>query len=225
MDKALYKKILNKAYGRYSTDADRMMAISTLYHMKNSRPRYIVPRETMEKGDDNMEQRKFKVGDKVRVLYGGLDGMIGKIAFVRNERAHVPYVVVFDENINMLGQDVDAAKQAIQKGYDYRKCWIYDCDELELVEEEEMTPFESLLNHWGIEVGEEFNIEGEQYNPYYFDYDGYLFDCCNDDAQYQFAKLLTGKRKIQKIEPAKEITIAEIEKELGYAIKVVKEEK
>lgn len=141
------KKLLNKAYGKDSSPEDatmaRLIAYSFYGKFAATHPN-IVPRETMEKGDDNMEQRKFKVGDKVRVLYGGLDGMIGKIAFVRDEYAHVPYVVVFDENVDMLGQDVDAAKQAVQKGYDYRKCWIYDCDELELVEEEEMEPMFKL---------------------------------------------------------------------------------
>lgn len=174
-----------------------------------------------------MEQRKFKVGNKVKVnsrksFKPCVD--IGEIIYINNKSMTTPYLVGVKGFNGHSGDGFGSEKIAKQKGYD-KQCWWCEESDLELLEEKKMTGLEVLLNHWEIEVGEKFNIEGEQYNPYYFDYDGYLLDCCDDDAEYQFAKLLTGKRKIQKIEPAKEMTIAEIEKELGYAIKVVKEEK
>lgn len=167
---------------------------------------------------------KFKVGDRVKVNIRDCfkqGECIGEIVYINNDITS-PYLVGVKDSNGHSGYNFGGEKIAKQKGYD-KQCWWHEESELELVEEKKMTPLELLLNHWGIEVGENFNIEGERYNPYYFDYDGYLFDCCDDDAQYQFAKLLTGKCKIQKIEP-REMTIAEIEKELGYAIKVIKED-
>lgn len=182
--------------------------------------------KTLEMGDENMKERKFKVGDKVKVNtrnYFRPCVRIGEIVYI-NDKIASPYLVGVKGFNGHSGDGLGGEKIAKQKGYD-KQCWWCGESELELLEEADMKPLEVLLNHWGIEVGEKFNIDGERYNPYYFDYNGYLFDCCDDDAQYQFAKLLTGKREIQKIEPIKEMTVAEIEKELGYAITVVKEKK
>lgn len=167
---------------------------------------------------------KFKVGDKVKVNIRDCfkqGECIGEIVYI-NDKLASPYLVGIKGSNGHSGHNFGCEKIAEQKGY-RNQCWWHQEFDLELVEEAELTPFELLLNYWGIKVGEKFNIEGERYNPYYFDDDGYLFDCCDDDAQYQFVKLLTGKCKIQKIE-AREMTIAEIEKELGYTIKVVKED-
>ena len=126
--------------------------------------------ETEQMGDENMKKRKFKVGDKVRVLYGSLVGMIGKIAFVRNGYTRIPYIVVFDENVDMLEQDQYTVNQIAQKGYDYRKCWLYDCDELELVEEEEMKNVKSLLKSGDIVVfgsGEKAKVFLDYESDYY----------------------------------------------------------
>lgn len=187
----------------------------------------IVPRETTEKGDDNMEQRKFKVGDKVKVndreSFKPCTG-IGEIIHIDDEAMPVPYLVGIKGFDGHSGNALGAENIAKQKGYDMQ-CWWCGESWLELLEEEEMTPFEVLLNHWGIKVGEKFNIDGGVFNPYHFDEDGYLYDSDGEKSGVGIlAEMLAGEMKIEKIK-VKEMTIADIEKELGYAIKVVKEEK
>lgn len=95
---------------------------------------------------------KFKVGDKVRIESGGFSGMIGKIVYITSHHFGCPYTVLFDKNVYMLDGDGDRAKEIIKEGYDYRKCWIYADDELELVEEEEMENVKSLLKSGDIVV-------------------------------------------------------------------------
>ena len=164
---------------------------------------------------------KFKVGDKVKYVNDSGREYFGEVLSADRQSDLIVGLKGYNGHSCAVTYP-DLFDYIQQRGY-LGECVHLESTKLELVEEKKTTPFELLLNHWGIEVGENFNIEGERYNPYYFGYDGYLYDCCDDDAQYQFAKLLTGKRKIQKIE-TREMTIAEIEKELGYAIKVVKED-
>lgn len=161
-------------------------------------------KETM--GDENMEQRKFKVGDKIRVAdrTTHMNGKTGEIKYYDGSSWRPYQVQIYGES---------------------ELLWL-ESDEMELVEEaKEMTGFEVLLKHWGLKVGEKFNIEGDNYNPYYFNESGNMFDCDDDKRDsYNVWKIVTGRSKIEKIK-VKEMTIADIEKELGYAIKVVKEEK
>lgn len=85
-----------------------------------------------------------------------------------------------------------------------------------------------LMKKLGVEVGEKFNIEGIPYSPYYFDKDGNLIDKEGDMncGGIVVNLLIYGKRNIKKIS-VKEMTVSEIEKALGYKIKIVadKEEK
>lgn len=155
-------------------------------------------------GDENMEQRKFKVGDKIRVknFAESKNGKLGKITDY-DDTEWRPYKVELED----------------------RSVWMLYNHEMELVEEKKMTGFEVLLKHWGIEVGEKFNIKESDCNPYYFDKDGDLYDCDDDIRNEDWAwEIVTECANIEKIK-VKEMTIADIEKELGYAIKVVKEKK
>lgn len=182
----------------------------------------IVPRETTEKGDDNMEQRKFKVGDKVKYDNGTGNVYYGEVLADVHE-GYVPVGLHGFEGHMLQAVFPELRKTIIEKGYE-NQCWFSSPYHLKLVEEAEMTPFEVLLKYWGIEVGEKFNIKEGQYNPYHFDKRMLLIDCEGDISSFNEWELVKGQLTIQKIE-AKEMTVAEIEKELGYAIKVVKEEK
>ena len=147
------KRLLNKAYGKNATLEDRRLAkliMFSAYGLFGATLPY-VPRETMEKGDDNMEQRKM-TGNRV---------------------------------------------------------------------------IDVLMEELGVEIGEEFEIEDALFNPYRIRKDGYLVSRDGDISWFCLAELVLGERTIKKIPKPeiKEMTIAEIEKELGYAIKVVKEEK
>lgn len=113
---------------------------------------------------------KFKVGDKVRIESGGFSGMIGKIVYITSHHFGYPYTVLFDKNVYMLDGDGGRAKEIIKEGYDYRKCWIYADDELELVEEEEMENVKSLLKSGDIVVfgsGEKAKVFLDYESNYY----------------------------------------------------------
>lgn len=251
MDKALYAKILNKAYGRCSTDADRMMAISMLYHMKKCRPRYTVPRETAEKGDDNMEQRKFKVGDKVKVNdRGSFEPCvgIGEIIYINNNLTS-PYLVGIKGFKGHSGNGLGGEEIAEQKGYD-TQCWWCEESVLELLEEKKMeTVFELKMGKHVVEVRDGYRYllvkqEGDTIVGLNLDdsttYTTLVLDENLQDIEnhsfdikrvYEYRNCGFSKIKENLSDPVwerkhvKEMTIAEIEKELGYAIKVVKEKK
>lgn len=168
--------------------------------------------KTLEMGDENMEKIEFKVGDKIRIVNSFVPYLNGKTAIITeiennctDGRPYCPYCV------RLIHRPTETI-------------WLGSY-EMELVrEEKEMKLFELLLNHWGVEVEEKFNIDNGNYGPYHFNKEGRLIDRDGDDADSSYINLILGKSKIKKIE-AKEMTVAEIEKELGYAIKVVKEKK
>lgn len=174
-------------------------------------------------GDENMEQRKFKVGDKVKYNNGCGKVYYGEVLADMYE-GYIPVGLHGFEGHMLQVAFPGLRRTIIEKGYE-NQCWLSSPDNLKLVEEKEMTGFEVLLKHWGIEVGEKFNIKGSECNPYYFDKDGNLYDCDDDIRIKDWAwAIVTGCANIEKIK-VKEMTIADIEKELGYAIKVVKEDK
>lgn len=157
-------------------------------------------------GDENMEQRKFKIGDKIRIANGSYMKSNGKIATIVNIDCsdYKPYHVQVHETKNII---------------------YLNPEEMELVEEEkEMTGFEVLLKHWGIEVGEKFNIKEGMCNPYHFDEHTRLIDCDGDVAGLSEWRLVKGELTIQKIE-VKEMTMKEICEALGYEVKIKKEDK
>lgn len=120
------KRLLNKAYGKNATPEDRRLAklimFSTYGLFGATLPH--VPRETMEKGDDKMEQRKFKVGDKVRIVDFAekFNGKIGEIKCFDGSGWRPYQVLIQGEN---------------------NPNWL-DSREIELVEEEEMRPMFKL---------------------------------------------------------------------------------
>lgn len=198
------------------------MAIKFIILRYTSFKKIDVPRETLEKGDGFMEQMKFKPGDKVRIKGGGIFGKIGKIAFVRDAHyASYPYIVIFDENIGAFMGDEEQAKEATEKGFDYRKCFMYGGSELELVEEKKMTGnkvIDLLMQGLGIEVDEEFMIKGdyEEYSPHHFNVKGELRDKNGNPSKGELMGLIYGKSEIKKIPKPeiKEMTVAELEEAL-----------
>lgn len=164
---------------------------------------------------------KFKVGD--RVEYIGNDpldplsyGDKGTVIALGERGIHD---VEWDKgNSRMHGNCGD--------GRNYH-CWsVIECEIRKVKEEKKMTSNEVinvLMKKLDVEVDELFDIEEENYSPYYFDKDGMLVDRTGDDSCEEcLAKLIYGVVGITKI-PVKEMTVSEIEKELGYKIKVVED--
>ena len=187
--------------------------------------------KTLEMGDENMKERKFKVGDKVKVNtrnYFRPCVRIGEIVYI-NDKLGSPYLVGVKGFNGHSGDGLGGEKIAKQKGYDKQCRWCGEYD-LELLEEKQMTGnkvIDLLMEELGVEVDEEFEIVAGFFNPYHFDKNGNLINKDGDKVRSWIGELTYGDTTIKKIsEPEiKEMTIAEIEKELGYAIKVVKEEK
>lgn len=198
---------------------------------------------------------KFKVGDKVKILSGGCDRMVGKIVVIRNTRGY-PYMVVFDECVHLLYPGSDTAIEATEKGYDYRKCWVYRDGELELVEEKEMENVKSLLKSGDIVVlksGEKCKVFLDYETHYYgkgcFAFIGsndfmslssYDDNLCNKPIfnNYSINKIYRPKadgdlmstdlddyKLVWERKEVKEMTMEEICKALGYDVKIKKEDK
>ena len=69
-----------------------------------------------------------------------------------------------------------------------------------------MTNMEKVAEMLGVEIGEKFNIETLNHNPYKFT-DKCLVDCNEERASIALGYLLHGKLKIEKIEAEPKITI------------------
>ena len=118
------------------------------------------------------------------------------------------------KKINRLDSLSSLRTDVVNAGYDPDKCFFYTESELELVEEKEMGPFELLLNHWGIEVGEKFIIKKGNHDYYYFDSEGALKNSVGNYSGIDPWDLVTGRRTIGKFKPAKEMTVSELEEAL-----------
>lgn len=179
-------------------------------------------------------ERNFKVGDKIRIRqwddmakeFGidkngdikALSGFIQEMRPLCGKKAKIGEIygncVFLEDFEDCEGLDTD---------YDY------SMDMIEHVEEEKMTSnavTNALMKVLGVEVGEEFNVLASVHNPFHFREDGHLVDKEGLIRADTFGELAMCIRDIQKIS-AKEMTLEEIEKELGYKIKIVagKEEK
>lgn len=169
-------------------------------------------------GDENMEQRKFKPGDKIRVVdyTPNINGKTGEIKYFDGSSWRPYQVQVYGES---------------------ELLWL-DSDEIELVEEKKMTgnkAIDALMEELGVEVGEEFIIKGdyEEYSPHHFNAKGELKDRNDCSSNSELMDLIYGKLEIKKIpkKEVKEMTIGEIQELLkekygiDFDVKVVKEEK
>lgn len=185
--------------------------------------------KTLEMGDENMEKRKFKVGDKIRIVscVSSYNGKIATIIYF-DGNDYRPYHVRVHETKNTI---------------------YLNPEEMELVEEKEMTGFELVMGKHVVETkkgsfyllvkkDEERIISLNLDDPEEwvdFALDENLHDV--EDNEFDIEKVYEYHRcgfssiknnltsPVWERKHVKEMTIAEIEKELGYAIKVVKEKK
>lgn len=179
-------------------------------------------------GDENMEKRKFKVGDKVRIKDASYMKSNGKIATIIHFDGsnYKPYHVQAHETKNII---------------------YLNPEEMELVEE--MTGFELVMGKHVVETKKgsfyllvkkdeeriiSLNLDDpEEWVDFALDENLHDVEDNNFDIEkiYEYRRCGFSSIKNNLTSPVwerkhvKEMTIAEIEKELGYAIKVVKEEK
>lgn len=95
----------------------------------------------------------------------------------------------------------------------------YDCFEKASIEEIATIYF---MRKHGLHIGDKFDIPGIGWNPYYFNEDLKLLD---KDLDIRDKAILAEVKQpvIKSVDcKPKEMTVAEIEKELGYKVKVVK---
>lgn len=154
---------------------------------------------------------KFEIGDRVKTKYG-----IGEISDIGCYNFFLVKISGFK------GGCFNDIMTSIE--YEDRYFWFFE-DELKIIQEGNIIDSEvmrALMRNLGVEIGEEFNIKDTPYNPYHFEEAGFLIDrdrdTCSSDV---IGDLVLGRKSIEKI-PVKEMTIAEIEKALGYRVKVVK---
>lgn len=180
-------------------------------------------------------ERNFKVGDKVRIRQwddmakefgidknGDIKASAGFIQEMRPLCGKKAKIGEIDGNHVFLEDFEDC--EGLDTDYDY------SMDMIEHVEEEKKMTSNAVTNMLmeilGVEVGEEFNTPISSNGPFHFREDGCLIDCKGSIRADIFGKIAMGLCSIQKI-PVKEMTLEEIERELGYKIKIVagKEEK
>ena len=88
---------------------------------------------------------KFKAGDTVKILKGELQGEIGEVILYYVNAIAFPYIVLFDKDINQINPTGTIRKAIELAGYDYRKCYIFDAHELQLMEGKKTENIKSLL--------------------------------------------------------------------------------
>ena len=88
---------------------------------------------------------KFKAGDTVKILKGELQGEIGEVILYYVNAIAFPYIVLFDKDINQINPTGTIRKAIELAGYDYRKCYIFDAHELQLMEGKKAENIKSLL--------------------------------------------------------------------------------
>lgn len=161
---------------------------------------------------------KFKVGD--RVEYIGND-QLDPLSYGDKGRVilccdYMMYYVEWDKRDSRMHDGNGNGKD--------HHCWfVRECEIRKVKEEKKMTSNEvtnALMNVLGVEVEEKFNVPTSTSSPFHFRKDGRLIDCNGSIREDIFGGIAMGTRKINKIS-IKEMTVSEIEKELGYKIKVV----
>lgn len=174
-------------------------------------------------------ERNFKVGDKVRIRQWddmaeefGMDGtdyiqtLEGFVELMRplcGKKAKIGSIhgerVSLEDFEDCEGLDTD---------------FSYSMDMIEHVEEKEKMTSNAVVNLLmdilGVKVGEEFNVPISRNGPFHFREDGCLVDCKGSIRRDIFGEIAMGICSIQKV-PIKEMTFEEIERELGYKIKIV----
>lgn len=180
-------------------------------------------------------ERNFKVGDKVRIRQW--DDMaeefgMGGTKYIQTSEV---FVVIMRPLCGKKAK-IKAIRGKRVSLEDFEDCeglntdFSYSTDMLEHVEEEKKMTSNAVINMLmkvlGVEVGEKFNVSDSFCNPFHFRENGWLIDRNGTIRTETFGAIAMGLRNIQKI-PVKEMTFEEIEKELGYKIKIVagKEEK
>ena len=88
---------------------------------------------------------KFKAGDTVKILKGELQGEIGEVILYYVNAIAFPYIVLFDKDINQINPTGTIRKAIELAGYDYRKCYIFNAHELQLMEGKKTENIKSLL--------------------------------------------------------------------------------
>lgn len=198
---------------------------------------------------------KFKAGDTVKILKGELQGEIGRVILFNCNAIEFPYVVLFGKNINQINPSGILRKEIELAGYDYRKCYIFDSHELQLVEGKKTENIKSLLKSGDIVVlrnGDKRKVFLDYETKYYgkgiisnivdkhfntlIEYDNQLI--CSMSPLLDIVQIyrpcydsdvmsinLDDYKLVWERKEVKEMTMKEICEALGYDVKIKKEDK
>lgn len=160
---------------------------------------------------------KYKVGDKVRVKDHGVDvgpgwvdsmnHMMGKIATI-SDISDMGYYRIEEEAYWWCDEMFEGLVESVDNSLESTGNEIIDL----------------LMKKLDVKIDEEFEIELGCLSPYHFDKNGILINSCGDATKAWIAEMIYGEVEIKKIPKPKEMTMQELEKALGYPVKIVKEE-
>lgn len=174
-------------------------------------------------------ERNFKVGDKVRIRQWddmaeefGMDGPVyiqtleGFVEIMRplcGKKAKIR--AIHGERVSL--EDFEDC-EGLYTDFNYSMDMIEHVEEKEKMTSNVVT--NALMDMLGVEVGEWFDVPIPSGGPFRFREDGCLVDRKGSIRKDIFGQIAMGLCSIQKI-PVKEMTLEEIERELGYKIKIV----
>lgn len=198
---------------------------------------------------------KFKAGDTVKILKGELQGEIGEVILYYANAIAFPYIVLFDKDINQIDPTGIIRKGIELAGYDYRKCYIFDSHELQLMEGKKTENIKSLLKSGDTVIlrnGDECKVFLDYETKHYgrgiissviknyfnalIEYDRQLIHGISQDLdivqiyrpRYDSNVMSTDLYDYELVwerKEVKEMTMEEICEALGYEVKIKKEDK
>lgn len=161
---------------------------------------------------------KFKIGDKVKTKYGD-----GEVLYIDDNDDLIPYLVGINGYNGHSGDDFlteeEIQKYVIDEGYEGQGYWFKENGLKLIVEENKMNKYvKMLMEDLKIKVGEKFDVEGWNNNPYHFDEEGLLRTSKGEKCRYAIVNLLYADNKTKKIEKLPILTKEQIGMLKGFKL-------
>lgn len=137
-----------------------------------------------------MKNEDVKLGVRVKVINDGGEKTERFMRLVGKTGTIVGLCTVVDYPITvMFSEELYFFKQSELEPYDEKK-----------EEDKQLNYIEQIAKMLGVEVGEKFNINDSQMNPYRLEESG-LINSINVNCEHAFSSLITGESKLEKIIP------------------------